>query len=124
MNTVSIENLFNHLCDIYHLQIESFSQNYGLPEAESYFYAPEPDLAGVSCHFGVKSQNVSVNQTEPANVMESRIKLTLPEGTDVRINDKIIDCSTGCEYTAEQPVNVRNHHIFVYVRLLGVNRKL
>ena len=48
--------------------------------------------------------------------MEAKTKLTLPIGTDVRINDKIVDCATRLEYTAEQPVNVRNHHIFVYIK--------
>jgi hypothetical protein len=48
--------------------------------------------------------------------MDAKIKLTLPAGTDVQLNDKIVDCATGLEYTAEQPVNVRGHHTFVYIK--------
>ena len=48
--------------------------------------------------------------------MDAKKKLTLPIGTDVRLNDKIVDCDTGLEYTAEQPVNVRGHHLFVYLK--------
>ena len=56
--------------------------------------------------------------------MDAKIKLTLPAGTDVRWNDKIIDCNTGFEYTAEQPRNIRGHHIFVYVKKIGEERHL
>ena len=56
--------------------------------------------------------------------MDAKIKLTLPAGTDVRLNDKIIDCNTGFEYTAEQPRNIRGHHIFVYVKMIGEERHL
>ena len=56
--------------------------------------------------------------------MDSRIKLTLPLGTDVRLNDKIVDCDTGLEYTAEKPINVRNHHLFVYVKKIDEERYL
>ena len=34
----------------------------------------------------------------------------------MRLNDKIVDCATGLEYTAEQPVNVRDHHLFAYIK--------
>jgi len=56
--------------------------------------------------------------------MDSRIKLTLPIGTDVRLNDKIVDCGTGLEYTAENPINVRDHHLFVYIKKIGTERHL
>lgn len=56
--------------------------------------------------------------------MDAKIKLTLPIGTDVRLNDKIIDCETKLEYTAEQPVNVRGHHLFVYIKKIGEERHL
>jgi hypothetical protein len=56
--------------------------------------------------------------------MDAKIKLTLPTGTDVRINDKIVDCSTGLEYTAEQPRDIRGHHIFVYIKKTGEQKAL
>ena len=79
---------------------------------------------GVACHFGVKSESTSINQTAPVNVKESRIKLTLPTGTDVRLNDKIIDKKNGYEYIAEIPHDVHGHHIFVYVTAKGQQRYL
>ena len=72
--------------------------------------------SGQLCHFGVKSGSITIVQTVPANMMDAKTKLTLPIGTGVRIHDKIVDLATGIEYTAEQPVNVRNHHIFVHIK--------
>ena len=77
-----------------------------------------------ACHFGVKSQSVTITQTAPANLMDAKIKLTLPAGTDVRRNDRIVDCMTGLEYTAEQPINIRGHHVFVYIKRTGGQRAL
>ncbi|MCI8629400.1 MAG: DUF3599 family protein [Firmicutes bacterium] len=121
---MSLENLLNHTCDIYHIQKEDIAMDYGLPTSHSFYYAEKPDISSQKCHFGVNSQNTSITQTEPANIMESKIKLTLPIETDIRINDKIIDCMTGLEYTAEQPVYIRNHHIFVYIKKVGEEKML
>ncbi len=121
---MSLENLLNHLCDIYHLQKNQVSPGYGLPASPAFSYPATPDIQGQQCHFGVRSQSVSIIQTAPANLMDAKIKLTLPAGTDVRVNDKIIDCTTGLEYTAEPPVDVRGHHIFVYVKKLERQKPL
>lgn len=121
---MSLENLLDHTCDIYHVIEEGKSPGYSLPASPSFSYPKEPDISGVICHFGVRSSTVTVTQTEPANIMDAKIKLTLPAGTDVRLNDKIIDCNTGFEYTAEQPRNIRGHHIFVYVKKIGEERHL
>lgn len=56
--------------------------------------------------------------------MDARIKLTLPAETDIRLNDRIVDCKTKLEYTAEQPVNIRGHHIFVYVKKIEEQKAL
>ena len=121
---MSLERLLNHTCDISHAQESAASPGYGLPASPTFSYPEEPDIGGQSCHFGVKSASVTVTQTAPANLLESKIKLTLPIGTDVRLNDKIIDCSTGEKYTAENPVNVRNHHLFVFIKKIGEERHL
>lgn len=113
---MSLEALLNHKCNIYHIKKEGKSPGYGLAASPSFSYPEEPDIKEQDCHFGVKTASVTVTQTAPANLMEAKIKLTLPIGTDVRLNDKIINCATGLEYTAEQPVNVRNHHLFVYLK--------
>ena len=120
-----IEDHFNHTCDIYHIRMHSDSPGYGLPDSNGKHYYPEsPDIEGLECHFGVKSANIVVNQTEPRNMLDARIKLTLPVGTDIHINDKVVNCDTGLEYTAEQPVNVRDHHLFVYIKRLDIQGAL
>ena len=56
-------------------------------------------------------------QNLPEHAYEDRIKLQLPIGTDVRVNDKVLDQRTGLFYYAELPRTVaKNHHIFVWVK--------
>ncbi len=121
---MAFEDFLNHTCDIYHIKKESKSPGYGLAASLSFSYSTEPDVKAQPCHFGVKSRNVTITQTEPANMMDAKIKLTLPLGTDVRLNDKIVNCTSKLEYTAEQPVNVRNHHLFVYIKRKGDQKAL
>lgn len=121
---MSLESLLNHKCDIYHVREGERSPGYGLPASPSFSYPEEPDITEQECHFGVRSASITVTQTAPANVMDAKIKLTLPIGTDVRLNDKIVDCTTGLEYTAEQPINVRGHHLFAYIKKIGEERNL
>lgn len=113
---MSLENLLDHKCDIYHLKKSTSTVGYGLSDSVSFNYGNVPDLKNVICHFGVESLDSSVEQKNPQNVLSEKIKLTLPIGTDIRINDKVIDCETGLEYTAERHRNIRNHHIFVYIK--------
>lgn len=119
---MSIENFFDHTCNIYHLQSADKSPGFNLPSSPAFSYGEEPDEAGVPCHFAVKSATVTVTQTEPANMLDAKIKLTLPAGTDIRMNDKIVWPETGTEYTAEFPRNVRNHHLFVYIKRIDAQR--
>lgn len=121
---MSLEMLLDHLCDIYHIQEGRASPGYGLAASPSFSYPDKPDIAEQSCHFGVKSGSAAIVQTAPANRMDAKTKLTLPAGTDVRIHDKIVDLATGFEYTAEQPVNVRNHHIFVHIKKVEEQKAL
>lgn len=121
---MAFEDFLDHSCDIYHIQEGQASPGYGLAASPSFSYPVEPDIRGQECHFGVKSQNVAITQTAPANLMDAKIKLTLPAGTDVRRNDKIVDCATGLEYTAGQPVNIRDHHVFVYIKRTGGQKAL
>lgn len=111
-----IEDFYNDLCDIYHIAEETKSPGYSLPSSPAHSYPAQPDIMSLPCHFCVKSQSVAVEQQEPQTVMTARIKLILPAGTDVRLNDRIINKSTGYEYTSELPQNIHGHHIFVYVK--------
>ncbi len=121
---MAFEDFLDHRCDIYHNREEQVTPGWGLPASPTFRYPEEPDISEQKCHFGVKLHNATITQTAPANLMDAKIKLVLPTGTDVRINDKIVDCVSGFEYTAEKPVNVRNHHIFVYIKRTGGQKAL
>lgn len=111
-----IEDFFDHRCNIFHIRENGASPGFGLPDSPGFSYPDEPDIAGLECHFGIRSDSTSITQTAPVNLRESATKLTLPAGTDVRLNDKIVDADTGYVYTAEIPHNIRGHHIFVRIR--------
>lgn len=111
---MAFDSLLDHTCDIYHVRKTSKSPGYGLPSSPSFSYDEEPDLAAVPCHFSTKTGTVggiTVIQREPHASFEAKMKLVLPLGTDVRLNDKIV--GLGYEYTAEIPRTVRNHHVIV-----------
>lgn len=113
---MSLDELLDHKCDIYHILKSEVSPGWGLPVSPSFGYPESPDISSVTCHFGVRSQSVALVQTDPVNLMEASIKLTLPAGTDIRMHDKIVNCETGLEYTAELPRNIRGHHLFVWIK--------
>ena len=121
---MAIESFFDHHCDIYHAQQESGSPGYGLPGSSKFKYPAQPDPENVLCHFGVKSAAITIAQQEPQNDMDSDIKLTLPAGTDIRLNDKVVSKETGLEYTAGLPRNIRGHHITVKIRRVSQQRPL
>ncbi|MBE6845038.1 MAG: DUF3599 family protein [Ruminococcus sp.] len=113
---MAFEELLNHKCNIYHLRKTEKSVGYGLKPSLNFSYPEEPDEKDVTCHFGIESFEASVKQEQPQNVLREKIKLMLPFDTDIQINDKVIDCDSKFEYTAEKPVKVRNHHIYVYIK--------
>ncbi len=114
---MSFESLLNQKCVIYHMKKESKSLGYGIT-SDSFFYSEEPDEADIPCHFNV-SDTGTLGQTEDANEYTVAGKLNLPYGTDVRVNDKIIDLGSGITYYAEIPRNIRDHHIIVQVQRKG-----
>lgn len=119
-----IEDLFDHSCDIYHVAKETASPGYGLPETPSFTYNDAPDIAGQMCHFSVRLGDVNTEQRQPQNDLNARLKLTLPIGTDIRLNDKIVDCKSNLAYTAEVPRNIRDHHLIVYIKRTGAQKPL
>jgi len=108
--------MLNHHCDVYHLRKTDASPGYQLPSSPSFSYPDEPDISGVRCHFGVKNGTRSIVQLEPQAIYEARIKLAYPIGIDIRLNDKIVSLEDGYEYTADNPIKVRSHHMFVWLR--------
>lgn len=121
---MSYEALLDHTCDIYHIERADRSPGYSLPTSPAFGYAEAPDLAGVPCHFNVKSGTLTIVQGEPQARLDAKVKLNLPVGTDVRINDKIVDCATGLEYTAEVPRNIRDHHVTVMLHRASAQEAL
>ena len=119
-----IEDFFNHKCNIYHAIDVGKSPGYGLPTSEEYSYPDLPDISNQICHFAVKSSTLTIAQNNPTNDLDARIKLTLPFGVDVRVNDKIVSNETGYAYIAEVPRHPQNHHTFVYIKRTGIGRAL
>lgn len=114
---MSFENLLNHKCAIYHMKKDGTNLGYGIAR-EAFSYPEEPDVTDVPCHFNV-SDTGTMEQTEDANEYIVVGKLNLPYGTDVRVNDKIIDLGSGISYYAEIPRNIRDHHIIVQIQRKG-----
>lgn len=121
---MAFKTLLDHTCDIYHIQRSDTSPGYDLPSSPSFNYPKQPDLAAVPCHFGVTHSTVAVVQADPQANLEAKLKLALPAGTDVRLNDKIVDCTSGYEYTAEVPRNIRGHHVTVLLHRTGQQEPL
>lgn len=121
---MAIENFFDHTCNIFHLRSKGTSPGFGLPESPQFKYDETPDLEGVSCHFHVGGFSPSFKEQRPHTDMEVNEKLSLPPGTDVRINDKIVDLTTGVVYTAGVPRNIRDHHIAVQLHRTTAQRAL
>lgn len=119
-----LNDFFDHTCNIYHLQETAATPGYNLPTSPAFSYPSKADEEGIPCHFGVKAATVTATQTEPANMLDAKIKLTLPVGTDIRLNDRIVWTETGLHFTAELPRNIRGHHKFVYIKRVETQRPL
>lgn len=114
---MSFEELLDQKCAIYH-QIKSEKDlGYGIKTGD-FKYPAEPDIHEVACHFNVGDTG-SMEQTEDVNEYIVIGKLNLPYGTDVRVNDKIVNLENGIEYKAEIPRNIRGHHMIVTVQRKG-----
>ena len=113
-----IEDFFDHTCDIFHAVKVTEARGYGLPakEDEGLHYPSKPDIEGQACHFSVKTGTLQTIQQEPQQDLDAKLKLTLPAGTDVRVNDQIVSGVTGYKYLAEIPRNIRGHHVAVRIK--------
>lgn len=120
------EDFFNHKCTIYHVLEEAKDLGYGITDEHAFSYPKEAEEkdTDIPCHFHVKSGTYQVVQEEPLNKYGARLKLSLPLGTDIRVNDKIVSGVTGYEYRAEIPRQIQNHHIIVYVNRQGSIREV
>jgi hypothetical protein len=114
---MAFKDLLDHRCDIYHMTKGEKDMGFAIKQT-GFSYPEAPDVEDVECHFNVNT-NATLTQTESANEFIYSGKLQLPAGTDVRVNDKIVDKNTGLTYTAEIPRNIRDHHIMVNVQRKG-----
>lgn len=108
---MSIEDFFDHTCTIYHLTTEKTEIGYGITSGETKAYKVSADIERQKCHFHVKSDDMRLVQSEPYRAIEGTVKLSLPDGVDIRINDKVIWEDTGLCYRAGLPRRIRGHHI-------------
>lgn len=115
------EDFFNHTCSIYHASEGEEDMGYGITNNHKFSYPdiPEEKDTDIPCHFHIKSGTYNVVQEDPLNKYGARLKLSLPLGTDIRVNDKVVSGVTGYEYRAEIPRQIQNHHIIVYVNRQG-----
>ena len=118
---MALEDFFDHTCTLFHVEKNDRSLGYGISDENHFSYpdAAEEKDTDIPCHFSVKAGTYQTVQGEPQNAYSARLKLVLPIGTDIRVNDKVISGVTGYEYVAEIPRNIRNHHITVYVNRSG-----
>lgn len=111
------EDFLNHRCDIYHLVERQPTAAYGIRPGKITEWEQEPSLTDVPCHFQVSQyDSVQIVQGEPYSRVSGETKLTLPYGTDIRMNDKVRDRKTGLAYRADVPKEVQQHHIIVTIR--------
>lgn len=105
-----IEDFFIDKCDIYHLNSNEAVMKFGLPSGMEFKYSERPNISKQPCKFHVVNENIKQEQGSPDNKLIITRKLSYPADVDINVNDKIVDCRTGFEYTALQPNNIRGHH--------------
>lgn len=117
------EDFLNHVCDIYHLEDFQLDVGYGIKKAVERRHEEAPSEVDVKCHFHIAQNDLlKIVQREPYSSLEGNNKLTLPAGTDIRENDKVVDKENGIAYRVGVPKKVHGgHHIVVMVmRMEGV----
>lgn len=113
---MAIEDFFRHKCDIYHAVKSPKTANYGLPNSEQVItYPNEPSVTDSNCFFDTVNTSANISEVEPMHIYSGANQLSLPVGTSINYNDKVVDIRFGHEYTAGYPENIRGHYIVVPV---------
>ena len=112
------DEFMNHRCNIYHMADETVNVGYGIHAADTRTESAQAVEEDVPCHFYVRQNDLlKVVQNEPYSSVDGDIKLALPIGTDIRLNDTVEDCGTLLRYRAGVPRTVHgDHHIIVMLR--------
>ena len=105
---MSLQGMFIHECDIYHLQKKEQPGKYGQPGETVYSYNETPDIAGQSCYFAenVATAAPDTIQSSPNQLNMEQMKVLFMPGTDVRHNDKVIKRNTNITYYIRNPFPV------------------
>ena len=117
---MGFEDLLDHKCNVYHVNSDETSLGFGV-ETKEFTYSDKPDIENVDCHFNTNRTD-SLQQTDNANVYTVNGKVNFALGTDIRVNDKIVDLSNGLEYICEIPKQIRNHHLIAIVHRTGAGK--
>ncbi|MCM1295971.1 MAG: YqbH/XkdH family protein [Muribaculaceae bacterium] len=118
-------DFLNDRCDIYHLTEKASRRGYGIDDGTTYEYPDVPDIENVKCHFNRQRVVAPIYSQSPYRTYQGATKLQLPLGTDVRLNDRIVDRVTGAIYTASVPYIVgRNHHIAVEISRMPLEERI
>ncbi|MEX0134924.1 DUF3599 family protein [Bacillus nitratireducens] len=105
---MSLQGMFIHECDIYHLQKKEQPGKYGQPGETVYYYNETPDIAEKSCYFAenVATAAPDTIQSSPNQLNTEQIKVLFIPGTDVRHNDKVNKKNTNVTYYIRNPFPV------------------
>lgn len=106
---MAFEDFLKDKCSIYRLSKQEKDKGFGQKE-EIYEYSDVATYDDVSCHFLTNSKSVNTAQQEPNSKMFINGFVTLLQGQDVKINDKIINKENGVEYTVKFINSINGHH--------------
>ncbi|PER25433.1 DUF3599 family protein [Bacillus cereus] len=101
---MSLQGMFVHECDIYHLQKKELPGKYGQPGEIVYYYNDIPDISEQNCYF-VESTTTSI-QSAPNELNNQDIRVLFMPGTDIKHNDKVVKKNTNVTYYIRNPFPV------------------
>ncbi|MGX5574117.1 DUF3599 family protein [Bacillus toyonensis] len=105
---MSLQGMFVHQCDIYHLQKTEQPGKYGQPGETIYSYNEIPEIAGQSCYFAenVATARPDTIQSAPNQLNTEGIRVLFMPGTDIKHNDKVVKKNTNVTYYIRNPFPV------------------
>jgi len=107
---MAISDFFNHTCDIYKYVKTSESKGWG-QEENLYKYETIASQTDIKCHFKTDSKNTSLSQSESENKLVISQTLVMGINENVVVGDKVINKENDREFTVEDVINVRDHHL-------------
>lgn len=105
---MSLQGMFVHECDIYHLQSKTEGGSYGQPGQTTYYYKDTPDVLSQNCYFAENSATAAPTtiQSAPNQLNNGQVKVLFMPGTDVKHNDKVVKKNTNVTYYIRNPFPV------------------